>query len=161
MGNSSSNRVSGNKFGSGDVHIDQSVKQTIKKRRMIFGGAGVVAVAVVAGSIFATTHSSTSSTTIDASTLEGTWTASDGSGEKVFRGSGQQCRGFFYSDSKPLDIGGPMECDLSQKPDAQQQYTLLVTQSENHGRYKIKFEDRDHASVYDLSGTQLYQLARL
>ncbi|WP_045440770.1 hypothetical protein, partial [Nocardia seriolae] len=93
--------------------------------------------------------------------LEGTWQSSDGTDAKIYRGSGQPCSGFFYSGSKPLDIGGPMTCSLSQKPDPQSRYTLLVTQSENHGSYKVEFGDRDHANVYDATGNQLYQLTRL
>lgn len=92
--------------------------------------------------------------------IVGTWTASDGTGTKTFNSDGGSCDGFFYSNGEPLDIGGPMTCSISSKPDAQGRYTLVVTQSPNRASYRVEFTDTDHASVFDASGSKLYELER-
>jgi hypothetical protein len=95
----------------------------------------------------------------DATTVVGNWTASDGTGNKSFSSSGQ-CDGVFYDQGKPLDIGGPMSCALSEKPDSNGLYTLRVTQSMNKATYKLRFDSTDHATVFDSAGRKLYELER-
>ncbi|MDX6260250.1 MAG: hypothetical protein QOH84_1938 [Kribbellaceae bacterium] len=95
----------------------------------------------------------------DASTVVGNWTASDGTGNKSFSSSGQ-CDGVFYDQRKPLDIGGPMSCALSEKPDSNGLYTLRVTQSMNKATFKLRFDSTDHATVFDSAGRKLYELER-
>ncbi|QLY28180.1 hypothetical protein H0264_22600 [Nocardia huaxiensis] len=100
-------------------------------------------------------------TTPDSSTITGSWTPSDNTGTKTFTTSGGQCDGFYYAQGTILDIGGPMTCVISEKPNAQGRYTLVVTQSPNRSTYTIEFPDTDHAVVYDSKGTRLYELERL
>lgn len=97
---------------------------------------------------------------VDPSVIVGTWTASDGTGQKTFSANGGRCDGFYYHQGRPLDIGGPMQCTLSSKPDPQNRYALLVTQSGNRATYAVAFADDDTATVFDSAGTQLYQLTR-
>ncbi|MGW5924219.1 hypothetical protein ACWFPY_34945 [Nocardia fluminea] len=90
--------------------------------------------------------------------MAGTWKASDGTGTKTFGSDGGRCDGFFYSNGEPLDIGGPMTCTISSKPDAKGLYTLIVTQGPNRAEYLVEFTDPEHATVFDSSGTELYDL---
>lgn len=108
----------------------------------------------------ATSGETRRTTNTDASAIAGTWTASDGTGTKTFSTSGGICDGFYYAQGQPLDIGGPMTCVISTKADAQGRHTLVVTQSVNRSSYKIEFADEDHATVFDNSGTRLYELER-
>ncbi|MEU8897061.1 hypothetical protein [Nocardia sp. NPDC048505] len=103
---------------------------------------------------------STARGTAAADAIVGSWTASDSTGTKTFTSSGGPCDGFYYSQGRILDIGGPMTCVISQKPNAQGRYSLVVTQSPNRGTYSIEFRGTDHAIVYDTSGTRLYELER-
>lgn len=91
--------------------------------------------------------------------LYGTWTSSDGTSNKVFDEDGR-CKGFFYDDGKPLDIGGPMSCQLSSKPTSSGRYQLNVTQGPNEATYLVEFNGDDAATVYTRSGSKLYQLER-
>jgi hypothetical protein len=91
--------------------------------------------------------------------LVGIWKASDGSGKKVMRQNGS-CQGFIYSGNEVMDIGGPMLCQLSTKPDASGRYALDVTQSPNEVTYLVTFNGPDSATVYDERGQQMYQLSR-
>ncbi|MGW6619710.1 hypothetical protein ACWF99_00685 [Nocardia sp. NPDC055002] len=95
-----------------------------------------------------------------AEAMAGTWTASDGTGTKTFNSDGGRCDGFFYNNGEPLDIGGPMTCSISSKADTEGRYTLIVTQSPNRAKYLVEFTDAEHASVFDASGTELYDLER-
>lgn len=97
---------------------------------------------------------------VDSQTIVGAWNASDGTGTKTFTASSGQCAGFYYNNGKPLDIGGPMTCTISSKPDAQGRYTMIVTQSENRATFHIAFTDTDHASVLDSQGTKIYEIER-
>ncbi|WP_412537957.1 hypothetical protein R8Z50_19040 [Longispora sp. K20-0274] len=98
-------------------------------------------------------------TSTDSTTIVGSWNASDGTGLKVF-GSNGQCDGFYYNGTTPLDIGGPMTCVLSSKPDTQNRYTLTVTQRPNRDTYKVEFSTADHATVYSDTGQKLYEIDR-
>lgn len=95
------------------------------------------------------------------SSLYGSWTPSDGTSTKIFNESGS-CRGFYYvsSTGKPLDIGGPMTCQLSSSADSSGRYKLLVTQGPNEATYLVEFDGPDAATVYTRSGKELYQLTR-
>ncbi|HLS75731.1 MAG TPA: hypothetical protein VK083_02925 [Nocardia sp.] len=97
---------------------------------------------------------------VDSSTIVGTWTASDGTGTKQFTGNGGSCTGFYYGPDGPLDIGGPMTCSISSKPDAQGRYTLNVVQSMNRAVYGLVFTDTDHGVVFDTDGATLYEIER-
>ena len=88
----------------------------------------------------------------------GTWTSSDRE-TKVFRENGA-CEGAFYLEGKPLDIGGPMTCALSSKPDSSGRYQLMVRQSPNQATYLVEFKSSDEASVYTKSGQLLYTITR-
>lgn len=91
--------------------------------------------------------------------LVGTWSPSDGTSEKTLDAGGN-CRGFFYNSGKPLDIGGPMSCQLSSAPDSSGRYRLLVTQGGNRATYLVEFDGADAASVYSKNGAFLYALTR-
>ncbi|UGT62494.1 SEFIR domain-containing protein [Nocardia asteroides] len=98
--------------------------------------------------------------TVDPDAVVGTWSPTDGSDPKTFTGNGSRCEGFYYNAGKPLDIGGPAYCVLSSKPDAQNRYSLMVTQSVNRAVYSVAFSDEDTATVYDSSGSALYSMSR-
>ncbi|TDO15165.1 hypothetical protein EV580_3307 [Mycobacterium sp. BK086] len=91
--------------------------------------------------------------------LFGTWESSDNTGTKRFNSDGR-CDGFFYNGGKPLDIGGPMECAISSKPDSAGRYKLVVTQGPNKATYSVQFSGDDAATVYAKDGTRLYDLTR-
>jgi hypothetical protein len=94
-----------------------------------------------------------------APSLVGTWTPSDGTAEKVFTADGP-CRNAFYSNGKPLDIGGPSSCQLSSTKDSDGRYKLLVTQGPNRATYLVEFHSADSATVYTSKGKILYTLTR-
>lgn len=91
--------------------------------------------------------------------MTGSWTPSDGSGVKVFQGDTGPCQGIYYSDGKPLDIGGGMTCSLgSNKTNGR--YPLQVDQPPNSETLYISFSGDRHATVYDSAGTQLLTMTR-
>lgn len=92
--------------------------------------------------------------------LTGNWTADDGTQTKVINEAGA-CRGMFYSNGKPLDIGGGMSCSLSEKKNSNGRYSLIVSQPPNEASYEIEFDGNDAATVYDGSGTRIYSMKRL
>lgn len=101
-----------------------------------------------------------SSTAVSSQTISGTWTPSDGTDNKIFTASGGQCTGFYYSNGRPLDTGGPMTCAIKGTPDTNGRYELHVTQTGNSGRYLIEFTDPDHGTVFTAGGTKLYDIER-
>lgn len=122
---------------------------------------GVVLAAATAAAVGCSSQSLGVSSASESPTLVGSWTPSDGTSTKVFN-EGGSCRGFFYDSStgRPLDIGGPMECQLSSHADDSGQYKLLVTQSPNEATYLVKFSGDDAATVYSKNGKELYSLSR-
>ena len=90
--------------------------------------------------------------------IAGTWTASDD--ETITFSDDGPCENAFYSDGKPLDIGGPMTCHLSTKPDSSGRYQLIVRQSPNKMTYLVEFTGGDTASVYTRKGGLLYTMSR-
>lgn len=95
----------------------------------------------------------------DPGILVGSWESSD-SVSKTFTGNGGSCEGFFYSNGQELDIGGPMTCVLSSRPDADGRFTLKVTQEPNRASYKVIFESVDTVAVYSSAGALIYRLSR-
>ncbi|MEV5961486.1 hypothetical protein AB0L70_06955 [Kribbella sp. NPDC051952] len=141
----------------GGVKVDQSQKIINKIRQNPFYAVlAVVALVLAAWGLWSTLGGPPKA---DASTVVGNWTASDGTGAKSFSSDGQ-CDGVFYNQGKPLDIGGPMTCALSEKPDSNGLYTLRVTQSMNSATYQLRFDTTDHVTVFDSSGRKLYELDR-
>ncbi len=90
--------------------------------------------------------------------IAGTWTASDG--ETITFSDDGLCENAFYADGKPLDIGGPMTCQLSGKPDFSGRYPLIVRQSSNKMTYLVEFTGGDKASVYTKNGELIYTMTR-
>ncbi|WP_328493456.1 hypothetical protein OHS59_12355 [Streptomyces sp. NBC_00414] len=120
---------------------------------------GIVVLGLIAGlSIWAGGDDSSGDTT-DSPPLAGSWTPSDDTGIKTF-GEDGQCTGFYYNNGRPLDIGGPMRCSLSTRPNEAGQYTLTVVQSPNEAAYTVRFDGDDHALVYSSAGRKLYELNR-
>ncbi|MCX2934992.1 hypothetical protein ORI20_32540 [Mycobacterium sp. CVI_P3] len=95
----------------------------------------------------------------DPHSLVGIWSSSDGTADKTFADDGL-CDGFYYSHGEPLDIGGPMFCQLSTQPDSAGRYKLIVSQSPNRSTYLVEFHGGDSASVYTTTGSLLYELTR-
>ncbi|THA74468.1 hypothetical protein E6R60_20255 [Streptomyces sp. A0642] len=91
--------------------------------------------------------------------MVGSWKTSGSSSTKVF-GEDGRCSGFYYNNGAPLDIGGPMTCTISSTPDADDRYTLVVTQSPNEATYKVAFDTADHAQVYSSTGQKIYEIDR-
>jgi hypothetical protein len=163
-GNATGNLVTG--FGRIDnstrTNIDNSTTMTTKitkkiQQHPLYTVLAVVALVLLLVWVIPTAIGGSSSA--DASTVVGNWTASDGTGNKSFNSDGR-CDGVFYNEGKPLDIGGPMSCSLSTKPDSDGLYTLLVTQSMNKATYKVRFDSTDHITVFDSAGRKLYELER-
>lgn len=147
----------------GDVHgsVNFSHKVVNEARRHPVLVAVVLVPLVVAAFLLVRAVTGDSGSPAPGSTaVVGEWTASDGTGTKLFTESGGRCEGFYYSNGEPLDIGGPMTCSISSRADAQGRYTLEVTQSMNEARYLIEFTDSEHAAVYEPDGTLLYELRR-
>ena len=139
----------------GSVTIKNKVTNYAKRNPLV---AIVVSIAVlvVAGWLVATALSKPG---ISNQTMVGTWASSDGTGTKIFTGEGS-CKGFYYANGVPLDIGGPMTCALSSKADAQGFYALTVNQAPNQSSYRVQFDSVDHAVVYSSKGQRLYELNR-
>lgn len=93
-----------------------------------------------------------------APSLTGTWTSSDGK-TKIFGADGS-CEGAYYAGGKPLDIGGPMTCQLSSQPDSSGKYQLMVRQGPNSAIYVIEFHGSSEASVSTKSGQPLYTITK-
>ncbi|TDU86518.1 hypothetical protein EV138_0027 [Kribbella voronezhensis] len=148
--------ASGNTVGR-DMKIDNSSTFVNKVRQNPF--YAILALAALAFVVWGLSSALGGPAKADASTVFGNWTASDGTGNKSFSSNGQ-CDGVFYDNGKPLDIGGPMSCALSEKPDSSGFYTLRVTQSMNKATYKLRFDSTDHATVFDSAGRKLYELER-
>jgi hypothetical protein len=140
-----------------DFNIDNSSKFINKVRQNPF--ITILVLVVLAVAVWGLSSAFGGPAEADASTVVGNWTASDGTGNKSFSSDGQ-CDGVFYNQGKPLDIGGPMSCALSEKPDSNGLYTLRVTQSMNKATYKLRFDSTDHATVFDSAGQKLYELER-
>lgn len=141
----------------GGIKVDQSNKVTNKiQQHPVYTALAIVALVLVAAGLWSVVGGPAEA---NAGTVVGNWTASDGTGAKSFSADGQ-CDGVFYNQGKPLDIGGPMTCALSQKPDSNGFYTLRVTQSMNRATYKLRFDSTDHATVFDSAGQKLYELDR-
>lgn len=98
------------------------------------------------------------SVSVEAPSLAGTWASSDGE-TKVFSESGA-CKGAFYAGGKPLDIGGPMSCQLSSKPVSSGRYQLMVRQDGNRATDLVEFKGSDEATVYTKTGQLLYTITR-
>ena len=122
------------------------MKLTARTRRLIASGAAV-ALAVGMSGCGGTP------------TLVGNWQADDGSGAKVVTSNGA-CQGMFYSQGKPLDIGGGMTCSLSTKALNGGKYSLVVSQPPNQASYLVDFSGNDSATVYDTGGGRLYSMKR-
>lgn len=90
--------------------------------------------------------------------LVGMWEADDGSGIKTIAEDGQ-CSGMYYSQGKPLDIGGGMLCTLGEKAD-DGTYLLLVQQPPNESTYRVQFEGADRAVLTSKSGEPIVTLTR-
>ena len=90
--------------------------------------------------------------------LTGAWTTADGL-PITFTDDGA-CAGAFYSDGRPLDIGGPSTCQLSSTPDSTGRYKLRVIQGGNRATYSVEFQSAEKASVYDSSGQLAYSITR-
>ncbi|WP_344846152.1 hypothetical protein [Kribbella ginsengisoli] len=148
--------ATGNTVGR-NLKIDNSSTFVNKVRQNPF--YAILALAVLALVVWGLSSAFGGPAQADASTVVGNWTASDGTGSKSFSADGQ-CDGVFYDQGKPLDIGGPMSCVLSEKPDSNGLYTLRVTQSMNKATYKLRFDSKDHATVFDSAGRKLYELER-
>ncbi|MFE6766444.1 hypothetical protein [Streptomyces sp. NPDC057689] len=91
--------------------------------------------------------------------MVGNWKASGSSSPQTF-GEDGRCSGFYYANGAPLDIGGPMTCTISSSADADDRYTLVVTQSPNQATYKVAFNTADHATVYSSTGQKIYEMSR-
>lgn len=89
----------------------------------------------------------------------GMWSASDGSGIKTL-GAGGDCSGMYYSDGRPLDIGGGMTCRLSEEAHSDGTYTMLVRQPPNERTYRVSFPDEDTMVLLDSSGSEIVTLTR-
>jgi hypothetical protein len=90
--------------------------------------------------------------------IAGTWTTSDG--ERITFSDDGPCENAFYSNGKPLDIGGSMSCHLSNKPDSSGRYQLIVRQGGNRMTYLVEFSGDDSASVYTKNGELIYTMTR-
>ncbi|MFL6126860.1 hypothetical protein [Actinophytocola sp.] len=95
----------------------------------------------------------------DPGILVGSWQSSDDVA-KTFSGNGGPCEGFFYSNGQALDIGGPMTCVVSSRPDGDGRFTMRVTQQPNRASYKVLLESADQVAVYGMDGALLYRLNR-
>jgi hypothetical protein len=145
--------------GNIDIINGNKVNNFVKRNPVFAAIIGIVAVVLLVW-IGSKVIGGTSGTTgADSTAIVGTWTASDGTGIKTM-GSNNQCAGFYYANGTPLDIGGPMSCAISSKPDAQNRYSLTVTQSPNKNTYKIQFDTVDQATVYSSTGQRLYAITR-
>ena len=87
-----------------------------------------------------------------APSIEGVWKPNDGSGLKTIRADGT-CTGMYYSQGKPLDIGGTATCQLGEKSSGGT-YTLIVQQPPNSTSYTVSFDGQD-AMSFDVGGRQL------
>lgn len=94
---------------------------------------------------------------VDVSTIDGTWSSSDGAEPKIFDATGEQCRGFYYHEGTTRDIAA--QCSIATRNDGANRYTLQVSQTEPK-RYTVQFSDHNHAAVYDCHGHLLYELSR-
>ncbi|MFJ4899976.1 MULTISPECIES: hypothetical protein [unclassified Streptomyces] len=123
----------------------------------------VITIVVVLGAAFfgirAFTASSGGEEKSGSAAMVGNWKTSGSSSPKVF-GEDGRCSGFYYDNGAPLDIGGPMTCTMSSTPDADDRYTLVVTQSPNEATYKVAFDTADHAQVYSSTGQKIYEIDR-
>ena len=90
--------------------------------------------------------------------LVGNWKASDGSPMKVVAKDGR-CSGMYYSNGKPLDIGGGMTCSVSSKKDSAGRYSLVVSQPPNQATYSVAFDGDSKATVY-AGSVALYTMTR-
>ena len=89
----------------------------------------------------------------------GVWSASDGSATKTI-GSNGACSGMYYNAGKPLDIGGPMTCTMSNQKGADGSYTMVVSQPPNQTTYKVTFSGKSTMTVADASGRTIVTLTR-
>ncbi|WP_371659510.1 hypothetical protein [Streptomyces sp. NBC_00280] len=150
--------ITGANFG----HIKANTKIiNYAARNPLASGIVIVLVLVAAFlGIRALTTSSGGDEKADSAAMVGNWKTSDSSSPKVF-GEDGRCAGFYYNNGAPLDIGGPMTCTISSTPDADDRYTLVVTQSPNQATYKVAFDTADHALVYSSMGQKIYEMNRL
>jgi len=152
----------------GNITITQWIGQRYRANPTAFIAMALAVFAVVVASgygvVRAIAPSAGSSTSADAGSgpeeFAGTWSTGSGSDVKTFSQNGGPCKGFYYNAGEPLDIGGPMTCTISSKPDAQGRYSLRVVQSPNEATYRISFDAADHATVYGSDGGVLYELSR-
>lgn len=142
------------------------VSHSNNKKKVNYGGVLVAVVAVVAlflvGRAVVVNLGGDDEVAVEdvSQTAVGTWRASDGTGTKTFGGNGGQCSGLYYHGGEPLDIGGPMTCAISGKPDERNRYDLQVAQGPNRTTLKIAFDSDDHATVYGPNGEPLVELTR-
>ena len=92
------------------------------------------------GLLVAAAIAATSSLTgcASAPSLEGLWSASDGSSTKVIQSDGS-CSGMYYNGGAVLDIGGPESCVLGSRQD-DGTYPLVVSQPPNQTTYSVRFD---------------------
>jgi hypothetical protein len=160
-GNNSGN-YRGNFTGNGFANVgnNNKIKNVVKNiRRSPAAVFAALAVLLIAGAAVWYFISHSDSAQVASSKMVGTWTSSDGTSTKIFGDNGQ-CKGFYYDNGAPLDIGGPMQCAISARPDSDNRYDLTVIQTPNEASYKVEFTSADHALVYSTNGQKLYELTR-
>ncbi|RSN49459.1 hypothetical protein DMC64_02530 [Amycolatopsis sp. WAC 04197] len=140
-----------------NIRIKNKVINYARKNPVAAGLTTLVVAVIAIAAILAATQPGNSQAGAEA--FVGNWTASDGSGIKVLAADGR-CDGFYYNGREPLDIGGPMTCDVSGKPGANGRYTLTVTQKPNRATYEAALDSADHIVVYADDGSPLYELRR-
>ncbi|MDT0400705.1 MULTISPECIES: hypothetical protein [Streptomyces] len=161
--NSSDNRADlGGAQAGRDISVTQksSVRNVFKsnKRSIALGTATLAALlAVVAGYLNASPNDS-DGTQDGPSKLSGNWATA--SGDVQTYNTNGTCTGFYYTQGRFLDIGGPMQCTISSTKNDSDRYTLSVVQSPNQNSYELKFTGDDKASVYSPSGQFLYEITR-
>ncbi|MGM7645468.1 hypothetical protein ACSVDM_11255 [Nocardia sp. JW2] len=152
--------VAGDIHASGPVNVRNKVVNQARRHPVLATFVVIGVVTLLGFSANQLTSQQEAQQVGGAETMSGAWSASDGTGTKTFGSDGGACDGFYYSNGRPLDIGGPMTCSMSSKPDAEGRYSLRVVQSSNRATYLVVFSDADHASVFDTSGAELYDLER-
>ncbi|MFE6858269.1 hypothetical protein [Nocardia sp. NPDC057668] len=154
--------------GDGSIKISNKVVQQAKRHPLaaflivvaLLGLLGAAVDQLLSAAQTTTADPGPGNPSVDSQTIVGTWTASDGTGTKTYTSNSGQCDGFYYNNGRPLDIGGPMTCTISSRPDTQGRYTMIVTQSDNRAEYRVEFSDTNHAAVLDSKGTKIYEIER-
>lgn len=71
-------------------------------------------------------------------TIDGVWSASDGSADKTITTDGA-CSGMYYAAGRVLDIGGPESCTLGSTA-TDGAYPLVVRQPPNQETLMVRFD---------------------